>query len=268
MILFSFVATLVVASLLATTSATTQNTFDFSTKVVNGHNSTRGQFPHQVIVFLDVNVGNRSLSCGGSLISDRWVLTAAHCAANISTFEVHLGALYSRNLTEDGRIVRHTNRSIIHPRYIDYLILNDIALIDLIEPVKFTETIRPAKLPGRQHFHNIEAIISGFGVVNQTDVDIPPIMQWAPLRTISNYECVRRVPVDFVLRRSILCAYGLERQSGCFGDSGGPLNIENNTVIGISSFVAGSCNDGLPTMFTRVSVYLNWIENVTGLRTH
>lgn len=267
MIFFSFIATLAFATLSATKSTATQNAFDFSTKVVNGHNSTRGQFPHQVLIFLDIKVGNRSLSCGGSLISDRWVLTAAHCVANTSTFEVHLGALYTRNFTEAGRIVRHTNRSVIHPRYIEYLVLNDIALIDLIEPVKFTETVRPAKLPGTQHFHNVAAIISGFGVLNETDADTPPILQWAPLHTISNYECRRRVPINFVLRRSILCAYGLERQSGCFGDSGGPLNIENNTVIGIMSFVAGTCTDGRPTMFTRVSIYLNWIKNVTGIGT-
>lgn len=266
--IFSFSVIFTIVVVLATTTATVANSVDSLTKVINGHNSTRGQFPHQVLIFLDQMIGNRNLSCGGSLISDRWVLTAAHCAAGFETFEVHLGALYTRNFTEEGRVIRQTNRSFVHPRYTDYLIyLNDIALIDLIEPVQFSETIQPARLPKRIHYHNREAIISGFGVVIQTDADIPPIMQWAPLQTISNYECHRRFPANIILRRTILCAYGQERQSGCIGDSGGPLNIENNIVIGISSFVLGSCDQGLPTIFVRVSIYLNWIEHTTGIRT-
>lgn len=254
------------ATLVTSTDRLQPNFANWSTKVVSGHNSTRGQFPHQALIFVHFSNG-RGGSCGGILISNRWVMTAAHCASDVERFEVHLGALYTHNFTEEGRVIRNTSRVFVHPGYIKIFTYNDIALIDLIEPVEFSETIQPARLPERVNYHNLPAIISGFGLRNTTDRDIPEIMQWTNLQTISNFDCFRRFgPGGFLLavRTSNICAVGTDTQSGCYGDSGGPLTVADNnrTVIGIVSFGSG-CHLGLPSVFTRVSIYIDWIKHVT-----
>lgn len=252
----------------ATHERSNPNADDLSTRVVGGHNSTRGQFPHQALIFLHYPGGRGT--CGGTLISSRWVLTAAHCTTNVETFEVHLGALYTHNFTEDGRIIRNSSRAIVHPRYLHFGLFNDIALIDLIEPVDFSETIQPAQLPEeRMNYHNLPAIISGFGVRNTTDRHIPEIMQWADLQTVSNAKCFAILGPRgiLVLRTMNICAVGADIQSGCYGDSGGPLTVadDSRTVIGVVSFGDPSgCHYGQPSVFTRVSIYLDWIHNVTG----
>lgn len=241
------------------------NDIDLVTRIVNGQNSTRGQFPHQALLFLRVASGGQGV-CGGSLISDRWILTAGHCVDGVVSFEVHLGALVTRDRNETGRVILQTNTSILHPYYWRPVVLNDIALIRLNEAVEFSETIQPVQLPSRHSwFHGINAVASGFGLQNTSAPSIAPILQWTNLTTIDNVQCYRTFGV-LVARPSVICAVGDERQSACNGDSGGPLITAEGIQIGLTSFGSGEgCHHGHPSVFTRVTHYLDWIREVTGL---
>lgn len=240
---------------------------ELSTRIVNGHNSTRGQFPHQALIFLNLPEGRQDV-CGGSLISTNWILTAGHCVDGVESFEVHLGALETRNFTERGRQIRRTNTSVLHPYYWRPIVLNDIALIRLDTPVEFSDTIQAIDLPPRRNpFHGITAIASGFGLQNTSAPTIAPILQWANLNTIDNAQCYKSFGF-LVARSSVICAVGTTGQSACNGDSGGPLITEDGIQIGLTSFGSGEgCHRGYPSVFTRVSYYLDWIAEVTGVET-
>lgn len=238
---------------------------ELATRIVNGFNSTRGQFPHQVLIFLNLPEGRQGV-CGGSVISNDWILTAGHCVDGVESFEVHLGALETRNFTERGRQIRRTNTSVLHPYYWRRIVLNDIALIRLDTPVEYSDTIQPIALPPRRNlFHGITAIASGFGLQNTSAPSIAPILQWANLDTIDNAQCYKSFGF-LVARSSVICAVGTTGQSACNGDSGGPLITEDGVQIGLTSFGSGEgCHRGFPSVFTRVSYYLDWIAEVTGI---
>lgn len=258
--------------MLTSTFSSISNACEFPTernldpKIVNGFDGTRGQFPYQALLFWDRARGYSY--CGGSLISNQWILTAAHCVHRVNTpIEVHLGVWQRKNRTEEGLVIRKTTLKIVHPQYYAPVLRNDIALLNLIDPVTFSDYIQPVQLPGnKSSFHGIEAITSGFGFLKTSMRYMPKILQWAPLLTITNEQCLDSFDFDWVGRPSVLCAVGRHEQSTCFGDSGGPLVTEYGAQIGISSFVSEfGCNSGYPSAFTRVTYYVSWIRRVTGL---
>jgi len=99
-------------------------------RITNGINAATGQFPWQAII----NGSNGTIveQCGGSIISNQWILTAAHCVAGFNTFQVGLGSIYlnAQSLTIT------TTTYIIHPNYNANTLNHDIALIRL--PVTLT----------------------------------------------------------------------------------------------------------------------------------
>jgi len=248
------------------------NLSDMSTRIVNGFNSTRGQFPHQVLILITLGENQTSL-CGGSLISNLWVVTAAHCTVSGVSFQIHLGAHSLRNFQEEGRVIQTVNasNSFVHPEYFPQFLVNDIALLRLNKPVEFSDTIQPVSLTERGNYHHgVTAVASGFGVLNTTNSNVASYLKWTQFDTVNNFKCAQLfgdLVSVLVLRPSILCAVGRRQSSVCFGDSGGPLITEDGVLIGVTSFVSGKgCHLGYPTGFTRVSYYLDFIFVITGIR--
>lgn len=240
---------------------------DQATRIVNGQNSTRGQFPYQALLFLNLG-GERQGTCGGVLITQNHVLTAAHCVLGVNSFEVHLGALVTRNFSEPGRVIRRTETAVVHPYYVPQITWNDIAIVSWEEPVNFTATINRVVLPvSSPDFHGISAIASGFGLQNTSAPAIAPVLQWTQLNTIDNFECYQFFG-PLVARLSVICARGDERRSACNGDSGGPLvtDDENRVLIGLTSFGSDEgCHHGIPVVFTRVTYFMSWIRSIVNI---
>lgn len=243
----------------------TKLNIDLDPRIVNGKPSTRGQFPYYALLLINTPQGRGA--CGGNLISNRWILTAAHCVVGGDLFEVHLGALQVGNLTEPGRVIVRTKTAFAHPLYVREIVWNDIALIRLNEPVEFSDTIKPIQLPKSgflQYGTPLTAI--GFGLRNTSDTTLAPVLQHAVLNVITHQDCLRTFPF-LALRRSVICTRGGEFESTCNGDSGGPLvrlndaSPNNPTLIGLTSFgSAEGCHLGFPAAFTRVYSYLRWIS--------
>lgn len=134
-----------------------------TSRIVNGNVAKQQQFPWFVSVRAYTNGGLKSV-CGGSLINNQWVLTAAHCVHGQTTFKLGLG---SRNLNRP--FISLTSQHFIeHRRYNQHTLNNDIALIKLPMPVTFTQFVQSIRLPSLSQaisgqFHSNQARVCGYG---------------------------------------------------------------------------------------------------------
>ncbi|CAI9557256.1 unnamed protein product, partial [Staurois parvus] len=206
-------------------------------------------------------------TCGGSLIRVDRVLTAAHCVDRSCLFRVALGDhnLSVNEGTEQiiavSSITKHTRWNMVCFRF-------DIAILHLAASASLNSNVQLASLPpdGSILANNYDCTITGWGRTS-TGGSLPSILQQAPLPVVDHATCSTSAYWGSTVKTSMVCAGGNGVQAGCNGDSGGPLNCPVNGVFevhGIASFVSSlGCNAYLkPTVFTRVSDYISWINSV------
>ncbi|KXJ70541.1 hypothetical protein RP20_CCG023233 [Aedes albopictus] len=246
--------------------------------LAGGESAEPREFPHMA------SLGWRKASlyntiffrCGGSLISERFILTAAHCL-------VHIGGVFPSFVRlGEVNLLRHNDE--MHPD--DYEIegyfphphfrrrngkYNDIALLKLTQDVTFGDSIRPACLYGEETSPSEEVFATGYGSQAYYE-DFSNKLVKASLEIYDNKRCdekyagTRALPLG--MTDGQLCAGGkISGHDTCPGDSGGPLQVtdqENDcvfVVFGIISF--GSYCGGInPAIYTRVAAYLDWIEGI------
>ncbi|XP_051271748.1 elastase-1-like isoform X2 [Dicentrarchus labrax] len=199
--------------------------------------------------------------CGGTLIRRGWVMTAAHCMYSSSSLRVVLGDLILHNSdgTEQFRSVINVY---IHPEW-----NNNSISSGLSSEASLTRYVRLASLPplGEILLHNSPCYITGYGRTS-TGGAMPTRMRQAYLPVVDHETCTSSGWWGSTVKTTMICAGG-GAQSGCNGDFGGPLScrIDNSWYVhGIASFVSGmGCNaPQKPTVFTRVSAYITWMNLV------
>ncbi|KAF2893424.1 hypothetical protein ILUMI_12749 [Ignelater luminosus] len=237
-------------------------TVDPDPRIISGDVAAVGQFKHQVVNRFVVG-GGRNLFCGGSLICDNWVLTAAHCAQDATKFTLYFGSVNQSQAVEPGRIVVTATEHYVHPGYDTWNLNNDIALVRLSERVQYTDRIQPITLATHRTGAGQRLTVSGWGRTSQSS-GLSPVLRYVALDTISNEDCKRVYGPDVVVNAT-LCCKGRPEHSTCNGDSGGPL-IEWVTdrwvLAGVVSFVhIDGCASGNPSGYVRVENYLDWIRN-------
>ncbi|KAH8301975.1 hypothetical protein KR044_001474 [Drosophila immigrans] len=233
-------------------------------RIINGNNAVPKQFPYQVYIESRINCEFEP-NCGGVLISNRTVLTAAHCVRNkkINSFQIRFGAVDISNKLETGQQHLIVNRQNIevHPLFDKYNILNDIALIRLPKDMRFDEYIQPVKLPDSDKLYDNErGVVSGWGI--SVNSHITKHLQYYNATVLPNEDCKQQVPIQY-FPSSYICLKP-SQSTPCYGDSGGPLAIRNedgtSTLLGIASFVLAGCPIYSPAVYTRVSSFLQWIK--------
>ncbi|XP_051859549.1 collagenase-like [Drosophila albomicans] len=225
-----------------------QDQYSPTNRIINGENAVSKQFPYQVYLEEHINYDWRP-NCGGVIISNRTVLTAAHCISDsIDALKIYFGAVDRTNIYETGqqRLIVKRKNIIVHPEYDPIQFLNDIALIRLPAEIIFDEYIQPAKLPDPDKLYDNEiGVVSGWGISDRDSWNLPNNLQ---MQTTSSYICLKP-----------------SQGRPCKGDSGGPLAIRNedgtSTIVGLTSFgMDGTCPPNTPVIFTRVSSFLQWIK--------
>ncbi|XP_039598749.1 transmembrane protease serine 9-like [Polypterus senegalus] len=238
-------------------------------RIVGGSSSMSGNWPWQVSLRLQ---GQHF--CGGSLISDRWVLTAAHCFIGAPDWEsmMVMAGGYRLSFFNGNEVLRKIKRIVIHERFDVELLLNDITLLELEAPVLFTPHVQPICLPFESHKFAVgtSCIITGWGTTKEGALSLPDDLQVGTVKLLSLAECscLYRIPkltspLIFHLRAGMLCAgYAKGGVDSCQGDSGGPLVCQEDGVwfqAGITSFGDGCAQVYRPGIYTDVRLYNSWI---------
>nr|XP_036675087.1 serine protease 7 [Drosophila suzukii] len=253
----------------------------FGNKVYNGNDTALDEFSWMALLEYVDRRGRRELSCGGSLINNRYVLTAAHCV--IGAVETEVGRLTTVRLGEydtskdidciDGLcnqpvLEMGIEERIVHPQYdpANKDRVHDIALLRLDRPVLLNEYIQPVCLPlvsTRMAINTGELlVVSGWG--RTTTARKSTIKQRLDLPVNDHDSCARKFATRNIhLISSQLCVGGEFYRDSCDGDSGGPLMRRAYEQFwyqeGVVSFGNRCGLEGWPGVYTRVSDYMDWI---------
>uniref|UniRef100_A0A8C4Y5Q5 chymotrypsin n=1 Tax=Gopherus evgoodei TaxID=1825980 RepID=A0A8C4Y5Q5_9SAUR len=229
-------------------------------RIVNGEEAVPGSWPWQVSLQVR-RVGNWHF-CGGSLVSQRWVVTAAHCGVTKSNVVV-LGE-HDRSSSKEKVQKLAIQQVFTHPQYDSSTVNNDIALIKLATAAVLGSTVAPVCLAaaGEQYQSRQRCVTSGWGKTRYNALSTPSKLQQTVLPLLTNQECKNYW--DGNILDSMICA-GAAGSSSCMGDSGGPLVCKENGVwnlVGIVSWGSSSCATTSPGVYARVSLLRPWINSI------
>lgn len=210
------------------------------------------------------------LQCSGALISDRYVLTAAHCLKQEPPAIARFGEHSIRN-EDEGQLDVPVESVVVHPEYTASAVYNDVALLKLSEPVTFTRVIQPACL-WTDHELNRTVITAGFGLYDILEGDYIDISRKEPLDVLDTRLCEEQYANLEKFPRGIidsqLCLGGDKRKADvCLTDSGSPVQVQTSAtsctyhVVGIVSNLVCDAVES-PSVYTKVSSYIDWIEAI------
>ncbi|XP_038169120.1 chymotrypsinogen B [Arvicola amphibius] len=227
-------------------------------RIVNGEDAVPGSWPWQVS--LQDKTGFHF--CGGSLISEDWVVTAAHCG--VSTSDVVVAGEFDQGSDEENVQVLKIAKVFKNPKFNIFTVRNDITLLKLATPAQFSETVSAVCLPTADDDFPVGTVCAttGWGKTKYNAQKTPDKLQQAALPIVSTAEC--KEFWGSKITDVMICA-GASGVSSCMGDSGGPLVCQKDgawTLAGIVSWGSGVCSTSTPAVYSRVTALMPWVQQI------
>ncbi|KAM0736627.1 Serine protease 1 [Formica fusca] len=244
---------------------------NFLLRVAGGSEAPRANYPY--IVSLQRNVNDILYHfCAGSILNNQWILTAAHCLAEISSVEIDTIVIkagkHNIQIVESTEQTAQIEQILIHEKFLSNDTSYDIGLIKLKVPLKFTKEIQAIELPQPETEPTGIAYLCGWGlfVSSHNILSDPDKLQHIKLTYIDRDTCSIFVENQLgfsLIDENNICTGPLTGGiSACDGDSGGPLVSyygQKPVLIGIASWIIPPCGTSL-TVYTKVSKFNAWIE--------
>ncbi|XP_075982018.1 trypsin, alkaline C-like [Anticarsia gemmatalis] len=226
-----------------------------SQRIVGGSITSINNYPTIIAVLQSVN-NNFIQICGGSILNQRSVLSAAHCfnPRAPSSYRLRAGS----TTASTGGVVLGISTIFNHPNYIG--LDSDISVLRTASPIVYSNVIQPASIAGPNYSlgDNEEVWAAGWGAIvaqGPWSEELRHVQVW----TINQDICRQRVAV---LTDNMLCAGWLNvgGRDTCSGDSGGPL-YHRGVVVGVTSFGYGCADPWSPGVYVRVSRFTPWVQD-------
>ncbi|NKK77487.1 trypsin-like serine protease [Rhizobium leguminosarum] len=259
-------------------------------RVIGGQAAKKGEWPWQVKILAPdpEQRGRFGGHCGGSLISPRWILTAAHCVTSGRSGKQDLFArdlLIVEGKSKIDKVIAvdgpdkpglAVEEVIIHEDFDRKVFANDIALIKLSEPAKSKPAILASASDDEVEAAGHPAVVTGWGYTKADhgwdDKYLPTELQEVELPIVPREDCraayrdssMRMNPID---ERNVCAGYAEGGKDACQGDSGGPLVAQRPDKrwiqLGIVSWGAGCAEAEHYGVYTRVAAFRDWIAAKT-----
>ncbi len=241
----------------------------YDPKIVGGSPSAAGSWPWQVQLSF-----SGGWTCGGSILSADWIVTAAHCvedggsivAANTVTVRAGATAWGSGTVRTVSQVIAHSSYS---PSTYD----NDIALLRLSTPLTFGSSIGAvepllAADEATLAANGIQGTVTGWGTTSSGGSG-SSLLRQVTLPMISTASCKLSAYGSEITDNMICAGLGTGEKDSCQGDSGGPLVVPNRRggwlLAGVVSWGEGCAQASYPGVYSRVSRYTAWLTQHTGL---
>ncbi|XP_041980971.1 uncharacterized protein LOC121734426 [Aricia agestis] len=251
--------------------------------IIGGYEAMPGDFPHMAAIGWRTIFGGWTFKCGATIISPRFLVTAAHCTKskphrilqNTVPEIVRLGVVNLKHFPNNDAVDVNISRIMKYPKYKSPRKYFDIALLELQEEVKFGAAIQPACLWSKSSTKELgkRVVASGWGITN-VDKRSPSSLLRAVNLLMINEELCEHLLKPFANRHwskladHQLCAGELAGGlDACQGDSGGPLQVQMDNqhkmyyLIGVTSFGYSCGLPNVPGLYTRVASFIDWIED-------
>lgn len=248
-------------------------------RIVGGSAAAEGQFPWQVALINDIGKAYETQFCGGTIIHESWILTAAHCFSENSSNIYVVGGILDLTAASSG-VSAQSLRWIVHEDFNQDTLNNDIALIELKTPLDLSSCgtqceaigLVTPKNEANVAFNASFATVSGWGNtvggVEPTTSSYPTSLRFATLNILSCTTSPANYSTSEITSNMFCAGVASFDKDSCQGDSGGPLVVANNEgtgslLAGIVSWGNECAVQGYPGVYTRVSQYNDWINTNT-----
>lgn len=223
--------------------------------VVDGEFAEKGQFPYQVAL-----TQKGKLRCGGALVHERFVLTAAHCLfdGENQVSEKGLRVFFGSERLMMGGQFRNVKTVHVHEDFDRGTFKYDLALLELNKPAQFSETVEAATVSETPYASEESVTFSGWGRTAEGENTTYKLKHTA-FTALTTEECQNYLGESFY--EGALCFHNQEgHSSACFGDYGGPAVFEN-TVVGVASYTfEGTCGSEHPDVFVDAGFFHDWVQ--------